>query len=125
MNQKAIEKLKENLGRLSKKFQFASDSELDAEIATQRIERDALTKLMEIYESLLKRKQLVLDSIKAFHDSFVSSPTSVHPNDEIELLESYQEHHEWLLSNMQEINSSIGTVLLHMRAMYGNAYAQR
>ena len=127
INYKVIEKFKENRNRLSRRATATStsDGDIDADIVIQRVEREVLTKLIDIYDSLLLRKEILLDSIDAFQESFSSSSTLVGPNDEVGLLESYQDHYEWLQRSLQETNSSIRAMLIHMRVMYGSAYLDR
>jgi len=90
-----------------------------------RAERELLIKLINIHESLISRKSALLEALKDFHESVFEGPYAVEPNDELDILESYEEHYHWLVNNLKETNVSLESSLMHMQVMYGSAYVER
>ncbi len=78
-------------------------------------EREVLTKLMNLIDSLLERKDAILDAIDSFHNELGNSLNG--PGDE------FKQHYEWLQDNLLQTNLALEAALTYQQVMYGKMYS--
>lgn len=78
-------------------------------------ERELLTKLMNLIESLLERKDAILDAIDSFHNELGNSLNG--PGDE------FKQHYDWLQDNLLQTNLALEAGLTYQQVMYGKMYS--
>ena len=80
-------------------------------------EREALTKLINIIDSTLERKQLILEAIEEYHDQLEGNSGSF-----CEQEEDFKKHYDWLQNILGQTNQSLEAALVLQQVMYGKIY---
>ena len=80
-------------------------------------EREALAKLINIIDSTLERKQLILDAIYKFHDILEQTGGSFFTQQE-----DFKKHYDWLQDSLRQTNQALEAAIVFQQVMYGKIY---
>ncbi len=116
---------------------FASNDESTGKVSTHSFrndvkevvakveEREALVKLMCEIELILERKEALLDTIVELREAYnlsVGQPDFVQIKDKKKLCSQFQNHGNWLRSNLKLNNRALESSLIQLQTIYGGGY---
>mmetsp|Transcript_30124 Transcript_30124/g.69520 ORF Transcript_30124/g.69520 Transcript_30124/m.69520 type:complete len:383 (+) Transcript_30124:3-1151(+) len=92
------------------------DEEDEKAIVVEKVaEREIVIKLIEVIDSAMKRKSMLLKCLSQCHDA---------TGNNTDIDDSFKRHYSWLLANLRATCASLDSAMAHLQVMYGERYSQ-